>query len=800
MSGCSRQNVALAAFTLAVLLTVACAPETDCRLPCNKALDCLLEAAGQDGHDVSGVENERDRLVSGCTAACSHRWSRPNVYGECLATATCSEIEGGACGVEAPDGGPPTAHLDYLLPGDEPLRLTPDSECLAMVTGSDEPCRGLTGDSRDDCFLAVTVKRALETREAARCSRLPPPGGAFCEAVVTRGDCRGLPPPFGAACNRFLEGRAEGDISRLLLAPARGDEIICRKIDDPTDLRTCIALVRNDTRFCRQTLSVDPSAFVAFGKGLRVEKPTGQGPVAAPALLPLVLPVLDYLAPLFWVLALLWAASVLWKSRGLDPRLLAILGMTLAVSLILRLVLARTGPVNFVEYERVFLPAPDDLARLAYSGQAYIASPFFALFGSSFDVVFGLNAVFLPLLCIGVWSLAMKVSGDSRSSLAAVLLVGLNPVVLRMSASASETFGFSVLAIIFIDLFIESFRNWRWGWALALVTPIALIYRPEGLLLAAPALTIAVLIYFIGQRPRLNAALLTPLVIVAAEFGLFAYLFSGLSVPRITWALLAGNGADFLLEMVDPRYHSPLLTLCALAPLALFFPGVRRLLPADRPPSGLVVAAPVFGALLVTAWCIQGTEGNAAFGSARYLVMAEPWLAVCCALVMVLLLRRRQKWAGAVFALLTLCTILQFGLITKETNMQKEFDFMVEAADRIPENALVVLPSADEKDQEFAPENGMLAVLSMSGRDVSWKRLEEVAEGAGPEVFYLFKGFYAPDVQLDALAARCKFTPVLERRVESVPDVAWYADIPEAEEVTLGLYRVACGAGASPLQ
>ncbi len=780
----------------AALVTIACAPESNCRLPCDKALDCLLEAARQDGHDIAAVESERDRLVSGCNAACSHRWSRPNEYGECLGAATCSEIEGGACGVEAPDGGPPTAHLDYLLPGDEPIRLTPDPECLAMVTGSDEPCRDLEGDSRDDCFLAVTVKRSVQTGDAALCSRLSAPGDAFCRAVATGKGCGGLPPPFGTACSHFLEGEAEDDISRLLLAPVRDDEEMCRTIGDTTDQRTCLALVRNDTRFCRQTLIVDPAALVAFGRGLRVEDPTGQGPVVAPAILARVAPILGYLAPLFWVLALVWAAFVLWNARGENRRVIITLSATLAVSLAIRLLLVRTGPVNFVEYERVFLPAPDDIARFAYAGQAYLLGPLFALFGSSFDLVFGLNALFLPFLCLGVWSLSMKVTKDSRASLAAVLLVGLNPLILRLSASASETFGFAVLAVIFIDLLADALHDWRRGWALALLTPFVLIYRPEGLLLAAPALVIFAMARLKDSPRRPGLTETAPLLLVALEFALFAYLFSGLSFPRISWALLAGNTGAFLLEMVDPRYHSPLMTVTLFAPLVLAFTNSRRLSRAV----GLAVAAPVLCLLLVAVWCIQGPEDNLALGSARYLVMAEPWLAVCSAILFAGLSSRGRHWAGVVVGLFVLLTVPSFGLITEESNMQKEFYFMVDAAGELPEHALVVLPSAEENNQEFAPENGMLAVLSMGGKDVSWKRLDEVLEGSLPQLFYLFSGFYEAGRGLAVLKGRCDLTPVLERTVESVPDVAWYASFPAGEEVGLALYRVACGTGASQLQ
>lgn len=483
---------------------------------------------------------------------------------------------------------------------------------------------------------------------------------------------------------------------------------------------------------------------------------------------------------------------------GLDPRIAAILGVTLAVALILRLVVARVGPVNFVEYERVFLPAPDDIARFAYAGQAYLLAPLFALFGASFDLVFGLNALFLPLLCLGVWSLAMKATEDSRAALAAVLLVGLNPLVLRLSASASETFGFAVLAVMFIDLCSDALDHRRKGWALALLTPFVLIYRPEGLLLAAPVLVITASVVRTRLRQPPSVHILAPLVVTAALFGLFAYLFSGLSFPRITLSLLAGNTQGFLLEMADPRLHSPLLTTCLLAPLALFVPKLRRRL--SSPATGLVAAVSLFCLLLVAVWCIQGKEDNALFGSARYLVMAEPWLAVCAALVMALLLRKGWRWAGIAFATLVLFTLPAMSLITEDSNMQKEFDFMVEAVDEIPQNALLVLPSSDENNQEFAPENGMLAVLSMSGKDASWKRVSEVLEEPAPDVFYLFRGFYAPKDPNDALATRCDLAPVLQRTVESSPDVAWYADVPAREEVKLGLYRASCGTDAPPLQ
>jgi len=343
--------------------------------------------------------------------------------------------------------------------------------------------------------------------------------------------------------------------------------------------------------------------------------------------------------------------------------------------------------------------------------------------------------------------------------------------------------------------------------------PLLLVYRPEGLFFAFPAAWLAISRLKLGAReaPRRDALMFT---LVLLEFALFAWLYAKLPPPHIRPGLLVHNAGLFLARLLSPWLLSPLFVGGALLTWFVPLTGLlrKKLFPVGSisPFRGLA-ALPAWMALLLALWCIQGDEGNRIFGASRYVVMLLPMAAVSWGLLATwlegmispkgpLLAKTVLLRTGPL--LLVLATgIPQFGMLTVESNLQKEYNFLDEARTRLPPQSLLVLPTAGSgENREFSPENSTLTMASLAGKEQRWLSLAEFAallsdEGSRKRLFdgppiILVQGIWEDTEGMDRLGRLCSFETLWEQKVASVPDVAYYALTEEGRELTFGLYRL----------
>jgi hypothetical protein len=782
----------------------ACSSGKECQEVCARTVACLEAHLASQGLETAPVVESAEQLRQACATGCGGRWEQPSPSGEALLEEPCDSWAASRDGVGEPgSAGFERLFLAAATSRHDGVRIVPDPTCRALA-GEEALCATIEEErEREDCLLVTTMRRALASGRADECRGLPPPQLGFCAAAVggEASACESLTPPFDGLCRQYLAGSRGSDHARLMLAVRMDDEAICLDIEEARLRASCLAALRGSQEPCPRSASLAPSLLFELGEELKRED-AAPPDSAAPAFLPAIYHVLSILAWFFWPLLGLWLVrrllSLARESPASIPWLLALIGGAACLRL-----LATTGPLNFVEYERIFVPSADDLGRLGYSGQSLLLAPLFMLFGPSAKTVFAVNGLFFLLCVPATLCVARSLGAGERAALAAAALVALNPVLCRVSASASETVGFALLALIFFDLRLDR-RPGAWSAAsLPLIAPLLAVYRPEGVFILFPFL-------LLGFQLRWHGAVqLASLLIVGLELAGFLALFLTLSPPPVVAGLFFVQAREFLVEMLDPRLFSPLLLLAGLALPVLCllaraggqavqsarwkWPGTKWPLAAGS------TSVAAWSAVLLFLWCLQGTEGNVAFGSARYLAMLVPWLAAASALLFPLL--RRERLAAA---LLVGSLAFQGPLLLAETNLQKEFRFLNEAAALLPSDSLVVIPTArGSASLSLAPENGPLAVLSLADKEASWMgstelsdRLAARAEGASgpplPPKLYVLRTFYPEGDLLGRLASSCSLVPVLEHPVRSRPDVAWYRDIPEGETVELGLWLVNC--------
>jgi len=220
------------------------------------------------------------------------------------------------------------------------------------------------------------------------------------------------------------------------------------------------------------------------------------------------------------------------------------------------------------------------------------------------------------------------------------------------------------------------------------------------------------------------------------------------------------------------------------------------------------------------------------FGSARYLVMAAPFLALAAAGT------HHPPWAVP-SAILLASLLPMAGLVTARTDTQAELEFAQEVAAAIPDGATLIVSTLPEGDEQLKPEAPLIAALSMAGREARWMSAAKAAETGFDLVVsqqtqsspvYLYEGFYRDEAALERLyegfyrdeaaperlgeglyrdeaalerlggiagggtgggsRGHSLFEAVLERTVVAAPDVAWYRIRTEGEAVVLHLSRV----------
>jgi len=571
----------------------------------------------------------------------------------------------------------------------------------------------------------------------------------------------------------------------LFTAIAASKPSLCQPIEGALEQRRCEALAAMNPARCPHQLVVQESWGGNVGASFR-RSSRAQATPEAPPFVPFLYVVLGTLAVLWWPWLLVWGHDMVGHLRGLGIAGSGMLCGALVLYLLARLV-AVEGPINFVEYERVFVPGDEDLGRLGYAGWSLLSRPLFALFGGGYGLLYAVNAFFGVLAILAVTSLARRLSGRGEIAGMAALLLASQSALIRVGASASETLPCAALSIIFFDLLMrweQLPRRLSAGSAIVLV-PILLVIRPEGVLLGVPALA-ALLFAPEGLRPlwrswsptQRGAALWIALLFLGA-----LALFGNLPRPPVTWGLWFSNLEAVLADLFSPWFLSPVMLIGGLLASCWLL--------VERPSRPFGAAAWTWTLLLLTVWGIQGSEGNLAFGASRYVVIWLPWLAVALAWAIGRVPRGRWHWGVATVCLLA--SVPQYGLVVERTNLQVEHDFYVRVLPEVPPGSLLVLPSAPSDNQEFTPEAAPLAILAVLRQSARWMTLAEVQKRPGAALdAYLLQGFYGHQVTPSQLDSGCVAKVLHSESVASSPDVGLHADVPVGTEVVLGLYRLKC--------
>lgn len=767
-----------------LLLTFGCGVEKEvvtCTDVCQRALTCLVDGVRRGGDSVVRVEEDEALLMAACTSRCGGIWEPATSRETCAPGRSCTDF---AHCLPVPDVGllSPSKAADLA-----PFLWRVEEQCSGQSQGSNG-CLGLpAGEARSECLVAATCAAALRTGKVAKCASLDVPWSGLCEALGERRveKCPAADPRLHLACVQFIAGQPATEHGHLFSAIAAQQPALCQPVEGALERRRCQALAAADPGRCPQELLVHES----WGKrvGAAFERPSrAQVEPEPPLFLPYLYVILGILAVLLWPWLLLWGHHIVGRLWGLGRTAGALLGAAVVLYLFVRL-LAVEGPINFVEYERVFVPGNDDLGRLGYAGWSLIVRPFLRVFGGGYGLLFAVNAGLGLLAIPALASLALRLSGRGDVAGYAALLLASQPAFVRVGASASETLPFASLSIIFFDLLM------RWGQlprrltlgAGLVLAPLLLVLRPEGVLLGIPALVALLLepgglrLLWRGWTPTQRGVALW----VAGLFVAAGALYAGLPRPPATWGLFVSNLQPVLLDLGSPWFVSPALLLGGLvAAFALL--RVRT----DR---SLGAAVLVWSLLLIGAWGTQGSEGNNALGATRYAVLWFPWLALALGWGVGRMRGRRWQWGLAAACLAA--SVPQFGLISARTNLQIEYEFYMSALPEVPPGSLLVLPSAPTDNQEFTPEAAPLAILAVLRQSARWMPLDEAA-GAPPvrSESYLLQGFYRRPKAAAKLVDNCRLETLKYVSVTSNPDVGPRGDAPAGADAALGLYRLSC--------
>lgn len=777
----------------------ACEKEFGCEDACLALYDCVLLSADGEGYDTRYPAEDREQLVKQCTQGCGGRWEDANQLASCVLSTSCARLADGECfgsaekQAETPSLPPP---FPVPLPFAASLHLATSPACGAMA-GEPGRCDELAqGEKQTDCLFGEAMRQAAQAGGSETCRRLEGQQRLFCEAVASAGPeaCDGLSPDWRIPCRRYYAGTPKDDISRMLLAVSRKSSALCAGLEDQSLREFCPAAVHGTPSLCPHLVRVDAEAFERAGRLMQKER-VSPTPAEPPPMLPHIYGLLSILAVAFLCLLPLWAGALVRSLYAFSRLDLCLAGLAAALFGTVRYLVVLEGPINFVEYERLLPPDTLDLGRLAYSGQALLLHPLFALVGTSFSTAFHFNTLLAALTVVVVYKLVREESDSPWPAFLAALVLGLCPPFLRAAATASEGVGFAFLTLVAFDLLLHKGKPAPAVW-FAIFLPLLLVYRPEGLFFFVPFLWLAAVRMRAecGGNPWPERAFLALAVL---EFVLFAFLQTMPAPPHIRPGLLAHNASLFLPQLVSPRLLSPLLVTGAFAVWLL--PLLRRGRPGLVP--GLV-AIPIWMTVLIILWSVQGPEGNRVFGATRYAVMLLPLAAVSWGMQPRLWYRPVTVFVGIVPLLLLLLSGLpQTGLLTVESNIQKEYRFLEVAADKLPVRALLVMPTAQTSgNQEFSPENSILAMVATSDQGRRWLSTRELVGelsnakarkrlSQGPPII-LIRGLYPDPVNLGRLRRLCRFETLWEQTTTSVPDVAYYALHEEGKELVQGLYRL----------
>lgn len=742
---------------LATLILATCSGTegNTCESLCGQAVECLRDRVSRDDQTIAPDETLLLQARKACLDGCGGPWESAGLADP---QALCTDVSGPAI-----------------------LTISPEPGCAALIHGKQE-CHRLEGEeAREDCRFTVDTVQAVAGRDPALCASLSPPRSSFCEAVsADEVHCPPLPSLYMQICNELRDGAPRHDYTRLLQAIRQSDPAQCSKVLEKELATACGALLAGSDGECLHIARIDLNGLAQLGSAWHKDRTDAT--VASSSSVPHLLSLLKLLAVLFWILLPLWAGSALvktWKdSRGTAAVLTALCVACMAVPLFF----LPHGPLNFVEFERLFVPGDEDLGRLAYSGFSLVLRPLFLLFSASYPLVIAVNSFLLGLLPLGLFSLAMRLTGSRTASLLAAMAMAATPSLLRMGATGSETVGFALIALVWFDLLLAQNSDFKNAAQLVFWTVLAVCFRPEGVFLFLPGLVLVVMRGRM-QPDWLRVAGWVGLAGSALVFLAFITLYLRLPRPAIPWALVPEHAGLLVMQLFNPWWYSPVVLAGVLA---------AAFRPAHFTPAAVWVL------VLLVLWAVQGPEGNQVFGSARYFVILTPWLILGWARVIRWGLDRWGLRSGcALAAALVLFSLPQTSLLWVESNTQMEFDFTRQVASKLAANDVIILASAPAHDQQFTPEAGMLAAVALEGKEATWMPLRQFAptaaqacSGEGPRRIVVDL-FYRHGEALEVLrTAGVPWEPLIEFHVASIPDVAWFDLVPAGTDVILAAYRV----------
>jgi hypothetical protein len=770
--------------TALLLLATACGgvkDEATCVDVCRRALSCLVEGIERQGDSPVQVKANEAGLMAACTTNCGGKWEVATARVACSPDLACADLE--ECFGES--------DVSPLLPVDgeyaQPFSWQPESQCTAQVKGIEGCLEIPSEDLRSECLVVTACAIALRTGETKQCGDLGIPWSGLCEALGERNrqKCPVADAGLHDACSQFIEGNPESRYAHLFTAIAVARPLMCQPLQDPLERKRCEAMATHDIASCPRELVVEDGWGELVGGAFRRASRSQEAP-ETPSVIPHIYALLAFLAVLLWPWLLVWCHDLVGRSRQLGAVGGGLLCAALLLYVVARLV-AVEGPINFVEYERVFVPSADDLGRLGYAGWSLVVRPLLALFGGGYRLLFVANALFGMLTILAVASLALQLSGKGAIAGLTALLLALQPAFVRVAASASETLPCAALIMIFLDLLLrwgQLPRRLTWGCGFVLA-PLLLVFRPEGVLLGIPAVA-ALLVGPVGPVRLFRSWTATQRGMALWVAGLFisaGVLFASLPRPPMAWGLFFSNLQSVFTDIALPWFLSPAMTVGGLVAAGWLL--------TTRAGRSFGLAVWLWSLLLVAVWGVQGSEGNLALGSSRYVVLWLPWLAIALGLGIGAV--RGQRKQLAIVAVCLLASLLQSGLLFGRSNLQVEFDFYMKVIPDVPRDSLLVLPASPEDNQEFSPEAAPLAILAMFRQAALWMSVDEaLSEPHKLPKAYLLQGFYGHEDSLTRLAPVCRLRVVHSESVVSVPDVGPHAEVPAGERVVVGLYEMEC--------
>ena len=785
------------------MTTPSCTSTTTCEDSCTALYDCLIDEAESRLWSTTRAAQQQDASIAACIEQCGGAWQEPDATGKCVAATGCSDIPGSCTFELLPDSN--TSIGDGSGPSTDIPHGLVDPVCTVLAR---QPfnCSNLDSHNRQECLRVQALVKRLKHHQDEECFTLDSPWKELCLALGEGPEsCRHLPAGLSNACREFHVQEESTDLAHLFQAVHSNSVDHCNEVTDARDRGQCLALLTHDDNHCQRELSDEMPFMASAGKSFLAPRPPPQPAFtidvsaiyAVLSLLPLFL-----LGFIVW-----WLFSYFRELAGFPYQSLLLFAGTIGVFILIRLTLVAEGPINFVAYERIIPPGPDDTGRLGYAFFSLILRQIFMVTGSSLEIVFTTNLILAVIGLFTFHSLVYRLTSSPVKAGICTLVLGCNPIWLRLSGSASETLLFSVLAIMMTERLLAVKDRPGAQWSLLILVPCLLTTRPEGFFTA---------LIFIGfgaggwqwrgiatrtvAWPRLS--LLIPCT--GLLYTLAAVYQASLSLPVITGGLVLENAYEFLGEVVHPSFNSPFLVL-------LFWFTIGWLLwkrPSQLagPQRAVRYAGILWMSCLLLLWSVQGAEGNLVLGSSRYLVILIPWLIILPMTIIAPRWVSSRRAASMLIIAGLLAYLPQSHIITTRSNIQQEYQLLMDSIGKLPAASLLIMPAQTGQYDEYTPHNAPLTMLSLADRKHPWipadsfdisdlpgEGGEEVPPSTiGNQTVFLWSGFPINVEPALEDVSGCSLRPFATKTLVSVPDVAMHAWPAVGTEVTIGWYSLSC--------